>query len=128
MLDVIETIAPPARYLKDANSNISVGNIVSLIDDKDHNLACTLCKGEKPFGIVTDVCDDERFVYVLINTAIIRTDQYEKDVRYRVGKYLYSSDQGLLTSFKKNENCWPLGHIILPPSDGDDDYLEFSWI
>ena len=126
MLRVIEKAVSPARFLSDPDVKLETGNIVRLIE-KDNNIFCTLCKGERPFGLVTKKDRRAGFVFVLLNAAIVRTDKFESDVEYKIGDFLYSSDRGWLTSFKANDGSIPLANVISIPSDSVK-YIEFNWI
>jgi len=125
MFEIIEQLGRTIRLPISEDIEVSPGHIISLL--YGDGVCCILSNSRNPFGMVAGPIDNHGLVPVLYDTAILKTSNFDKDEDYNPGDFLYSSDNGTLTSRKCKDDSLLLGQVLDCPSD-DKEYIEINWI
>ncbi len=134
VFEVVETtLEEPIRIFAAPEAVFKPG-VVGQFSELNGNIVCTLSDGSKPIGIVDDSKSKESWfnpksiVRIWTQRMVFRTDQFDKEVEYRIGDPLYVNKNGILTSRKPAiEDYQFVARVITPPA-ANKPFFEALWL
>lgn len=124
MIEIIAQIGNPI-YLP-AYKDFLPGQIIKLTRTPTQ-VYCSLSDSINPFGIVINNPNEFGLIPILYTSAsLIKTDNFEINLKYKMGNLIYCNEYGVLTLKKYKENAVPIAYVEndLKPNK----LLEIRWI
>jgi hypothetical protein len=123
MFKIVDAVGSPIK-LPALQSLLEPGDIVSIINSTS-GISFIRSNSRSPFGVIS--ANDGYLLSAFCSLIIFQTDKFEHNQIYNKGDLLYSSDGGIFTTRKENDNTLLLGTV----NDGrleDEDYIEIRLI
>lgn len=125
MFEIVEQVFEPIRLPIADGAKFKPGDIIGLCYDK--GVHCKTSNSLNPYGMVAGLDETHNLVFIVSETAIIKTDNFDKNATYTIGDFLYSNNNGTLTTNKEEETSLLLGNVVDAIS-GVGGYIEINWI